>query len=97
LLIDELALDRAEPIAMNNWDAAIAAAAVVVNATPADLPAPGGLHVDQRLFDLRSRRSPEGRSMLLHQGADAFEIWTGKPAPLEVMRVALEQAAGVAA
>ena len=32
-----------------------------------------------------------GLGMLLHQGARAFEIWTGKPAPLEVMRRALEQ------
>jgi hypothetical protein len=28
--------------------------------------------------------------MLLHQGAKAFEIWTGKAAPLDVMRRALE-------
>jgi shikimate dehydrogenase len=32
-----------------------------------------------------------GLGMLLHQGAKAFEIWTGKSAPLEVMRHALEQ------
>ena len=32
-----------------------------------------------------------GLGMLLHQGAKAFEIWTGKPAPLPVMRRALEQ------
>jgi shikimate dehydrogenase len=32
-----------------------------------------------------------GLGMLLHQGAKAFEIWTGKPAPLDVMRRALEQ------
>jgi shikimate dehydrogenase len=29
--------------------------------------------------------------MLLHQGAKAFEIWTGKPAPVDVMRRALER------
>ena len=33
-----------------------------------------------------------GLGMLLHQGAKAFEIWTGKPAPLGVMRRALETA-----
>jgi shikimate dehydrogenase len=33
-----------------------------------------------------------GLGMLLHQGAKAFEIWTGKPAPLDVMRKALESA-----
>ncbi|MGA2030021.1 MAG: shikimate dehydrogenase [Verrucomicrobiota bacterium] len=32
-----------------------------------------------------------GLGMLLHQGAKAFEIWTGKSAPLEVMRRALEE------
>lgn len=30
-----------------------------------------------------------GLSMLLHQGARSFSIWTGKPAPVEVMRKAL--------
>jgi shikimate 5-dehydrogenase len=27
--------------------------------------------------------------MLLHQGAAAFEQWTGAPAPVDVMRAAL--------
>ena len=36
-------------------------------------------------------RTSNGLGMLLHQGAKAFEIWTGKPAPLDVMRRALEQ------
>lgn len=31
----------------------------------------------------------DGRSMLLHQGAKAFSIWTGKDAPVDVMRKAL--------
>jgi hypothetical protein len=30
--------------------------------------------------------------MLLHQGALAFETWTGRPAPLDVMRRTLGQA-----
>jgi len=29
--------------------------------------------------------------MLLHQGAASFEIWTGRKAPLDVMRAALER------
>jgi shikimate dehydrogenase len=33
-----------------------------------------------------------GELMLLHQGAAAFALWTGQPAPLEVMSAALEQA-----
>jgi shikimate dehydrogenase len=36
-------------------------------------------------------RTANGLGMLLHQGAKAFEIWTGKTAPIDVMRRALEQ------
>lgn len=36
-------------------------------------------------------KTANGIGMLLHQGAKAFEIWTGKRAPLDVMRRALEQ------
>jgi shikimate dehydrogenase len=35
----------------------------------------------------------DGLSMLLHQAARSFELWTGVPAPLEVMRAALPRAA----
>jgi len=34
-------------------------------------------------------RTASGLSMLLHQGALSYEIWTGQPAPIEVMRQAL--------
>jgi shikimate dehydrogenase len=34
-----------------------------------------------------------GLGMLLHQGAKSFEIWTGVPAPVEVMRESLRQTA----
>jgi shikimate dehydrogenase len=34
----------------------------------------------------------DGETMLLHQGAAAFTLWTGQPAPLEVMGDALAQA-----
>ena len=34
-------------------------------------------------------RTANGLGMLLYQGVRAFEIWTGKPAPVEVMRRAL--------
>ena len=36
-------------------------------------------------------RTANGLSMLLHQGALAFEIWHGKSAPLDIMRAALEK------
>lgn len=35
-------------------------------------------------------RTANGVGMLLHQGADALEIWTGQVAPRETMRSALE-------
>jgi shikimate dehydrogenase len=35
-------------------------------------------------------RTVDGLGMLLHQGALAFERWTGRAAPLSVMRAALE-------
>jgi shikimate dehydrogenase len=34
----------------------------------------------------------DGGEMLLHQGAAAFTLWTGQPAPLDAMRAALEDA-----
>jgi shikimate dehydrogenase len=36
-------------------------------------------------------RTANGLGMLLHQGARALEIWLGRPAPVEVMRKALEE------
>jgi shikimate dehydrogenase len=36
------------------------------------------------------RKTSNGLGMLLHQGAKAFEIWTGKTPPIDVMRRALE-------
>ncbi|MCM8760910.1 MAG: shikimate dehydrogenase, partial [Candidatus Omnitrophica bacterium] len=37
-------------------------------------------------------RAVTGIGMLLYQGAIAFEIWTGKKAPVAVMRKALKEA-----
>ncbi len=39
-------------------------------------------------------RAANGLSMLLHQGARAFELWFGREAPVEVMRRQLMAAAG---
>ena len=36
-------------------------------------------------------KTANGLGMLLHQGAKAFEIWTGQPAPIDVMRQALKK------
>jgi shikimate dehydrogenase len=37
-------------------------------------------------------RAIGGLGMLVHQGALAFELWTGRPAPVAVMRAAAEEA-----
>lgn len=60
-----------------------------------------------RVFDAIYRETPlsrycaghgvdfaDGREMLIYQGAKAFEIWTDLPAPVEVMREALERSIG---
>ena len=43
------------------------------------------------------RPTLDGRRMLLHQGALAFELWTGHPAPIRVMSNALAQSLTVPA
>ena len=88
-LCTELGLERGGPVDLRQMRETIAGVDLVVNATPVDFPPAGWLRPDQGVFDLRSRRSAEGRAMLLYQGAAAFEIWTGRPAPVEVMRAAL--------
>jgi shikimate dehydrogenase len=92
-LCRDLGIERGGPVAMDLLQDTVARADLVVNATPADLPPRSWLRPDQHLFDLRTRRSPEGRAMLLYQGAASFEIWTGRKAPVDVMRAALERAA----
>jgi shikimate dehydrogenase len=54
-------------------------------------PSPTGLITEARLA---GAQSANGLSMLLHQGALAFEIWTGGKAPLDIMKNALLVAAG---
>ncbi len=43
---------------------------------------------------LRGCRLLNGCGMLLHQGARAFELWTGQKAPVRIMREALVQGEG---
>jgi shikimate dehydrogenase len=43
---------------------------------------------------LRGARVAGGLGMLVHQGALAFELWTGRPAPVGVMRAAVVHALG---
>jgi shikimate dehydrogenase len=92
-LCRDLGIERGGPVAMDLLRDTVGRADLVVNATPADLPPLSWLRPGQPLFDLRTRRSAEGRAMLLYQGAASFEIWTGKKAPVDVMRAALDRAA----
>ncbi|MFN7017362.1 MAG: shikimate dehydrogenase [Fimbriimonadales bacterium] len=43
-----------------------------------------------REASMRGLKAIDGLGMLVHQGALAFERWTGQPAPLEAMRAAAE-------
>lgn len=43
-----------------------------------------------RAAQARGLRASTGGPMLLHQGARGFELWTKRPAPIEVMRAALQ-------
>ena len=47
-----------------------------------------------RLARTRGADAMDGLGMLLHQGVRALAIWTGRPAPVSVMREALEKEAG---
>jgi shikimate dehydrogenase len=40
----------------------------------------------------RGHSTVDGRAMLVHQGARAFAIWTGRPAPIDAMTRALDAA-----
>lgn len=85
---------------------ALGNADLVINAIPTDLSLDGDwFSADQFVYDtrydqeetalIRCARSrgagaSNGIDMLLFQGAASFEIWTGRPAPVEAMRSALE-------
>lgn len=43
----------------------------------------------------RGAKTLDGLGMLVYQGAIAFEMWTGQPAPVDVMKAALVQEFGV--
>ncbi|MEK6721517.1 MAG: shikimate dehydrogenase [Chloroflexota bacterium] len=48
-----------------------------------------------RAAEATGSRTQDGESMLLHQGAAAFTLWTGQAAPLDVMQAALAAARAV--
>jgi shikimate dehydrogenase len=100
------ALPRAERYCRSGgWPPEVAQADLVVNATSERNDVLVELGSGQTLVDLpypetataRAARAGgaeviTGLDVLLAQGAAAFELWTGLPAPVEVMRAALESA-----
>ncbi len=84
------------------WPPDVTAADLVVNATPVrdeilvelgagqtlvDLPYPGSATADAARA--AGARVLDGLEVLVAQGAASFELWTGRPAPVEVMRRAV--------
>ena len=78
---------------------------LVVNATSERDDPIAGLHAGQTLVDLpypatatarlaadRGARVVDGLDVLVAQGAASFELWTGVPAPRDVMRAAVRSA-----
>ena len=70
-----------------------------------DLPFPEGITVYDMIYrpaktrlmaqaEAHGGRAIGGLGMLVRQGAAAFEIWTGRPAPLDVMFAAVREALG---
>ena len=91
LILNSDLLVNATPIGMKKTDKPL---------IPADF-----LHRSLAVFDLiynpeetnllkearkKKLKACNGLGMLVYQGAAAFELWTGKPAPLEVMRKAIK-------
>jgi shikimate dehydrogenase len=88
------------------WPPDVTSADMVVNATPVrdeilvelgagqtlvDLPYPGSATADAARA--AGARVLDGLEVLVAQGAASFELWTGLPAPVEVMRRAVGLAA----
>jgi shikimate dehydrogenase len=89
----------------DRWPPEVAGAELVVNATSERDEVLVELHAGQTLVDLPYPRTAtagaaqeagarviDGMEVLVAQGAAAFELWTGIPAPVDVMRAAVRSA-----
>lgn len=104
----EIALDDTSKVALcRECDLVVQASPVGMKKEDPSLLPPEAFRAEQRAFDLiymypetafltNAREAggeiANGLGMLLHQGARAFEIWTGKKPSVSAMRVALEKA-----
>lgn len=85
-------LVNASPIGMEDSDAPVIESGLLHR----------GLYVYDIVYNIKTRLIREakagglsaasGEGMLLYQGVDAFELWTGKSAPVEIMKQALTKA-----
>lgn len=83
-------LVNATSVGMKGEDAPLAIDAMRGGAAVLDcVYAPGGTKLTNAAR-AKGLVSVPGEAMLLHQGARAFTLWTGKPAPIAAMRSALE-------
>jgi shikimate dehydrogenase len=93
--------------AVRRADLVVQASPVGMDPTDPPLLSSAAFRAGQRVFDLvyhhpetaimrealaAGARAANGLAMLLHQGARAFEIWTGTPADTDAMREALQVA-----
>lgn len=82
-------LAQAFGVAATTWDEGriFTEADIVVNCTPVDLA--HRVKPDGCYYDCNYLRSDTGKSMLVWQGAHAFELWTGQSAPIAQMKEAV--------
>jgi shikimate dehydrogenase len=87
-------LVNATPVGLQAHDPENTRLLIDVNALPATSLVMDMIFNPPQTLLLRAARARgcttlNGLSMLLYQGALAFEVWTGRPAPLDIMREAL--------
>jgi shikimate dehydrogenase len=100
------ALPEALPFSRRaNWPPDVSGVDLVINATSERDEPVVQLHAGQTLIDLpypatatareaerRGARVVDGLDVLVAQGAASFKLWTGVPAPVDVMRAAVRSA-----
>ncbi len=93
LVVDCTPIGLGDATAEETWTASLPLDALRPSAWVATLV----YHRRTRLLDLAAARGHhvlDGRAMLVHQAARAFTIWTGVPAPVDVMAKALDDDLG---